>query len=146
MIVLAACVATAYAQFAAPAYKPSFPAPAYNPDPKEFVSAPYNFEYSVNDPVTNNIHSRSEYSDGNGNVKGTYSLVEPDGSVRVVDYTADPYNGFKAEVKKTAGPYNNVGSSAYNSAYPTPAYPTPAYPTPAYPTPAYRPAAPFKPY
>lgn len=27
---------------------------------------------------------------------GQYSLVEPDGSIRTVDYTADPVNGFNA--------------------------------------------------
>lgn len=33
---------------------------------------------------------------------GQYSLVEPDGSVRTVDYTADDHNGFNAVVHKTA--------------------------------------------
>lgn len=32
-------------------------------------------------------------------VKGHYSVVEPDGSIRTVDYTADKENGFKAVVK-----------------------------------------------
>lgn len=27
---------------------------------------------------------------------GQYSLVEPDGSIRTVDYTADPIHGFNA--------------------------------------------------
>lgn len=31
---------------------------------------------------------------------GSYSLVEPDGSKRVVDYTADKHHGFSAVVKK----------------------------------------------
>lgn len=36
------------------------------------------------------------------NVKlGSYSLVEPDGSLRTVIYTADPVNGFNAVVEKT---------------------------------------------
>jgi hypothetical protein len=34
-------------------------------------------------------------------VKGQYSLVEPDGSIRTVDYTADPVNGFNAVVSKS---------------------------------------------
>lgn len=34
-------------------------------------------------------------------VKGQYSLVEPDGSVRTVDYTADDHNGFNAVVTKS---------------------------------------------
>lgn len=33
---------------------------------------------------------------------GQYSLVEPDGSVRTVDYTADSIHGFNAVVSKTA--------------------------------------------
>lgn len=32
---------------------------------------------------------------------GQYSLVEPDGSIRTVDYTADKHNGFNAVVHKT---------------------------------------------
>lgn len=32
---------------------------------------------------------------------GQYSLVEPDGSVRTVDYTADPVHGFNAVVSKS---------------------------------------------
>lgn len=38
-----------------------------------------------------------------GIVKGHYSVVEPDGSIREVDYTADAKNGFNAVVK-THGP------------------------------------------
>lgn len=33
---------------------------------------------------------------------GQYSLVEPDGSVRTVDYTADNVHGFNAVVSKSA--------------------------------------------
>lgn len=33
-------------------------------------------------------------------VQGRYSLVEPDGTRRVVDYTADPVNGFNAVVSR----------------------------------------------
>lgn len=33
---------------------------------------------------------------------GQYSLVEPDGSVRTVDYTADDVHGFNAVVSKSA--------------------------------------------
>ncbi|KAF0757529.1 cuticle protein 8-like [Aphis craccivora] len=61
---------------------------------------PYHFEYGVKDPHTHDIKSQSEVSDGHGNVKGSYSLVEPDGSTRVVEYTADHEHGFNAVVKK----------------------------------------------
>lgn len=70
------------------------------------------------------MHSQSESSDGNGNVKGTYSLLEADGSTRVVDYTADSY-GFNADVKKIDGGYKapySAPASAYKPVYSTPAY------------------------
>ena len=34
-------------------------------------------------------------------VKGEYSLVEPDGSIRTVKYVADHHNGFNAVVERT---------------------------------------------
>lgn len=51
--------------------------------------------------MTGDVKSQSEVRDG-GVVKGQYSLVEPDGSVRTVDYTADDINGFNAVVSKSA--------------------------------------------
>lgn len=33
---------------------------------------------------------------------GSYSLIEPDGTQRVVEYTADPVNGFNAVVHRGA--------------------------------------------
>lgn len=35
-------------------------------------------------------------------MQGSYSLVEPDGTRRTVEYTADPVNGFNAVVHKEA--------------------------------------------
>lgn len=34
-------------------------------------------------------------------VKGSYSLVEPDGTIRTVHYTADDHNGFNAVVERS---------------------------------------------
>ncbi|XP_037945225.1 cuticle protein 7-like, partial [Teleopsis dalmanni] len=50
---------------------------------------------------TGDVKSQHETRDGDS-VKGQYSLVEPDGSIRTVDYTADKHNGFNAVVHKTA--------------------------------------------
>ncbi|ETN67887.1 cuticular protein 58, RR-2 family [Anopheles darlingi] len=61
----------------------------------------YAFNYGVADHSTGDVKSQHETRDGDV-VKGQYSLVEPDGSVRTVDYTADPINGFNAVVSKTA--------------------------------------------
>ncbi|XP_077294270.1 uncharacterized protein LOC143916883 [Arctopsyche grandis] len=59
----------------------------------------YEFDYGVADHHTGDIKSQKEVRDG-GVVKGQYSLVEPDGSLRVVDYAADDIHGFNAVVKK----------------------------------------------
>ncbi|XP_061706977.1 adult-specific cuticular protein ACP-20-like [Cydia pomonella] len=64
------------------------------------VSNPsYGFNYAVSDPLTGDNKAQSEQREG-GVVKGSYSLSEPDGTVRVVDYTADPVTGFNAVVKR----------------------------------------------
>ncbi|XP_046671268.1 cuticle protein 18.6-like [Homalodisca vitripennis] len=102
----------------APAYHA--PAPAYHaPAPAYHAAAPsygghnshqeeaydthpkYSFYYSVNDPHTYDIKNQQEERDGDY-VKGQYSLVEPDGGRRTVDYTADSY-GFNAQVHKEEG-------------------------------------------
>ncbi|KAK4880006.1 hypothetical protein RN001_008152 [Aquatica leii] len=61
----------------------------------------YTFKYGVNDFHTGDIKSQHETRDGDV-VKGQYSVVEPDGSIRTVDYTADKHNGFNAIVHRTA--------------------------------------------
>ncbi|XP_026817778.1 cuticle protein 8-like [Rhopalosiphum maidis] len=64
----------------------------------------YHFQYSVHDPLTGDEKSQNEVGDGHGSVKGSYSLVEADGSTRVVEYTADDVHGFRAEVKRIEAP------------------------------------------
>ncbi|KAJ8731936.1 hypothetical protein PYW08_014666 [Mythimna loreyi] len=62
----------------------------------------YKFEYSVKDEHTGDHKSQEEHRDGD-HVSGSYSLVEPDGNVRTVHYTADDHHGFRADVHhKTA--------------------------------------------
>ncbi|XP_075981748.1 larval cuticle protein A3A-like isoform X2 [Anticarsia gemmatalis] len=59
----------------------------------------YAFNYAVSDPHTRD--SKAQWETRNGDVvKGSYSLVEPDGTLRVVDYHADDHSGFNAVVKK----------------------------------------------
>ncbi|XP_005181331.1 larval cuticle protein A2B isoform X2 [Musca domestica] len=60
----------------------------------------YAFNYGVADHTTGDVKSQHETRDGDV-VKGQYSLVEPDGSIRTVDYTADSINGFNAVVTKS---------------------------------------------
>jgi hypothetical protein len=58
------------------------------------------YKYGVHDPSTGDIKHQSEERTGDV-VRGQYSLVEPDGTVRTVDYTADPVHGFNAVVSKS---------------------------------------------
>ncbi|XP_065362124.1 uncharacterized protein LOC135955694 [Calliphora vicina] len=61
--------------------------------------ANYQFDYGVRDLETGDIKNQWETRDGD-HVKGSYSLKEADGTIRIVEYTADDHNGFNAKVKK----------------------------------------------
>ncbi|CAI6353006.1 unnamed protein product [Macrosiphum euphorbiae] len=74
----------------------------------------YHFAYSVEDPLTGDVKSQNEVSDGRGTVKGSYSMVEADGSTRVVEYTADDEHGFNAEVKRI-GPQHRYATASADS-------------------------------
>uniref|UniRef100_A0A182M9G0 Uncharacterized protein n=1 Tax=Anopheles culicifacies TaxID=139723 RepID=A0A182M9G0_9DIPT len=63
----------------------------------------YQFEYGVKDPLTGDHKSQWEMRDGDI-VKGAYTLDEPDGTQRIVEYRADDRNGFEAIVKKIGKP------------------------------------------
>lgn len=79
-----------------PVYKHIEPEP-YDPNPE------YSYSYGVNDPSTgDNKHAQETLQ--NGVVQGSYSLSEPDGTVRKVTYTADKVNGFNAVVEKHGTP------------------------------------------
>ncbi|XP_053602889.2 cuticle protein 8-like [Plodia interpunctella] len=89
---------------------------------EEYPPAHYEFSYSVEDPQTGDHKSQRESRDGDV-VKGEYSLLQPDGSIRKVEYTADSQNGFNAVVHNSApGP---------DVVVPTPVHPTSAIPAPA---------------
>ncbi|CAK1604368.1 unnamed protein product [Parnassius mnemosyne] len=78
-----------------------YAAPAYYGGHDEYAHPKYDFAYSVADPHTGDHKSQHESRDGDA-VHGSYSLVQPDGSVRTVDYSADAHNGFNAVVHNTA--------------------------------------------
>ena len=67
---------------------------------EDFDPAPqYAFAYDVQDASTGD--SKAQYETRNGDiVQGSYSLIEADGTRRIVDYTADPINGFNAVVNR----------------------------------------------
>jgi hypothetical protein len=61
----------------------------------------YAYGYQVADGYRGDYHSHHEKGDGH-NVVGQYSLQEPTGNVRTVNYVAN-VNGFQAQVQNTAG-------------------------------------------
>ncbi|XP_046392970.1 cuticle protein 7-like [Ischnura elegans] len=86
ILIALALVAVALAQ------EPDYP-PVY---PK------YSYSYAVADPATGDDKHQTEERDGDV-VTGEYSLVQPDGVVRTVQYRADSERGFEAVVTNTAG-------------------------------------------
>ncbi|XP_037962895.1 larval cuticle protein A2B-like [Plutella xylostella] len=73
--------------------KVAAPVEDYDPNPQ------YSYAYDIQDALTGDSKSQQESRSGDV-VQGSYSLVEPDGSRRIVEYTADPHNGFNAVVHK----------------------------------------------
>ncbi|XP_061388999.1 cuticle protein 21-like [Musca vetustissima] len=68
--------------------------------PEPYDAKPqYSYSYDVNDPKTGDIKSQQETRDGD-NTKGAYSLIEPDGTRLLVEYTVDPIGGFNAVVQR----------------------------------------------
>lgn len=59
----------------------------------------YSFAYDVQDILTGDSKSQVE-TRANGIVRGQYTVADPDGTRRIVDYYADPVHGFNAVVKK----------------------------------------------
>jgi hypothetical protein len=50
---------------------------------------PYQFQFDVNDDENTNYQNRKEQREGN-KISGSYSVVDSDGFIRTVTYTADP--------------------------------------------------------
>uniref|UniRef100_A0A8D8TUW4 Larval cuticle protein A1A n=1 Tax=Cacopsylla melanoneura TaxID=428564 RepID=A0A8D8TUW4_9HEMI len=70
-----------------------YPQPAPQPNPQ------YQFGFDIHDDENTNYHNRKEQRDGD-KITGSYSVVDSDGFIRTVTYTADPKEGFKAEVSR----------------------------------------------
>uniref|UniRef100_A0A0P4ZUM5 Cuticle protein n=2 Tax=Daphnia magna TaxID=35525 RepID=A0A0P4ZUM5_9CRUS len=146
-------------EYPAPSYKSEYPSPAYKPaypsKSYDYPPMPYKFEWAVKDDYTYNDYAHEETSDDKGQVTGSYRTLLPDGRTQVVNYKADDYTGYIADVKyEGEAKYPTEYKPAYKPAYPEPAYKPayseqgykPAYPQPAYPAPAYKPAYPTAKY
>ncbi|XP_066252336.1 adult-specific cuticular protein ACP-20-like [Euwallacea similis] len=59
----------------------------------------YHFKYGVHDPHTKDHKTHEEYRD-HDKVKGHYTVHEPDGTKRIVEYVADKHGGFRATVRR----------------------------------------------
>ncbi|XP_039968729.1 larval cuticle protein A2B-like [Bactrocera neohumeralis] len=89
----------------------------YDPHPQ------YKYGYDVQDALSGDSKSQTEERDGDV-VRGEYSLVDADGFKRVVQYTADPVNGFNAVVNRVPLEHVKTVVKAAPVAY---AAPAPAY-------------------
>ncbi|KAK9719576.1 Insect cuticle protein [Popillia japonica] len=76
----------------------------YAPD-HDYSPKDYSFSYGVKDLHTGDVKQQWEKKHGDS-IRGHYSLVEPDGTVRIVDYTADSKSGFNAVVKHKGTSYH----------------------------------------
>ncbi|KAK9869685.1 hypothetical protein WA026_003432 [Henosepilachna vigintioctopunctata] len=100
VLLVSSLIALAYAGLVPAAYHAA-PLVAGHAASVDYYSHPkYEFNYGVQDGHTGDQKSQHEVRDGDV-VKGSYSLVEPDGSLRTVHYTADDHNGFNAVVEKS---------------------------------------------
>ncbi|CAG4941740.1 unnamed protein product [Parnassius apollo] len=79
---------------------------------EEYAHPKYDFAYSVADGHTGDTKSQHESRDGDA-VHGEYSLLEADGSVRRVQYSADDHNGFNAVVSHSAPAKHGVSAPAH---------------------------------
>ncbi|CAG4965907.1 unnamed protein product [Parnassius apollo] len=105
-IIVMACLVAAATAGVVPATPITYATTGYHgaPDAKVVVEdyndhPQYSFSYKVHDVVTGDSKSQQETRDGDI-VQGSYSVVEPDGIQRTVDYTADSHNGFNAVVHR----------------------------------------------
>ena len=92
IILASALVATAFA-----AGPPAYGAPApYVPE--KLPPQPYAYEYGVSDSYSGAVFSAKEASTDGNVVSGSYQVHLPDGRLQTVTYTADPVNGYVADV------------------------------------------------
>ncbi|ENN75701.1 hypothetical protein D910_05086 [Dendroctonus ponderosae] len=72
----------------------------------------YHFKYGVHDPHTKDHKSHEEHRH-HDDVVGSYTIDEPDGSKRIVEYTAGKHTGFRAIVRRIGPAHHPHGSSFY---------------------------------
>lgn len=73
----------------------------------------YKFGYGVRDQYTHDYKGQWEHRDGDV-VKGQYTIDEPDGTHRLVEYSSDAHNGLKVFVRRKGLAHHPHGES-YNN-------------------------------
>ena len=104
----------------------------YDPHPQ------YSYAYDVQDGLTGDSKGQHETRDGDL-VQGSYNVLEADGTRRIVDYTADPVNGFNAVVRKegAAVAVKAVAAPVVKAVHAAPVATYAAAPVATYAAPAY---------
>merc|ERR1711955_138090 len=102
------------------------PAPAYKAVEKPLPPQPYTYQYGVADDYSKANFQKAESQDEGGNVQGEYTIAQPDGRIQHTKYTADPLNGYIADVTyegtpvyppEPAGGYGNAKAVVAAPAY-----------------------------
>merc|ERR1711955_134908 len=102
------------------------PAPAYKAVEKPLPPQPYIYQYGVADDYSKANFQKAESQDEGGNVQGEYTIALPDGRIQHTKYTADPLNGYIADVTyegtpvyppEPAGGYGNAKAVVAAPAY-----------------------------
>ncbi|XP_071535291.1 cuticle protein 19-like [Panulirus ornatus] len=91
---------------------------------------PYNFAYGVQDEYAGTDFGQTEESDGK-TVRGSYTVLLPDGRKQTVTYVADDYGGYQAEV-------SYYGEAQYPYEYGPPVTFKPQYQDSYHPNPSYQ--------
>merc|ERR1712128_38227 len=60
--------------------------------------SPYSYTYAVADDYSGAAFNQAESNDGTGVVQGSYSVNLPDGRIQTVNYHANDYDGYVADV------------------------------------------------
>merc|ERR1711915_967120 len=109
---------------AAPAYHAPIvhAAPAYHEPAYPDVPSPYTYTYAVADDYSNSNFNAAETGDGNGNAEGSYSVALPDGRIQHVNYKADGYAGYVADVTYDGTAVYPDAPAPYKAAPVVPAY------------------------
>jgi len=90
-----------YQEAPGPAGRKLRPLPGQGKEPDEDYdpNPAYQFSFDVKDDEFTNYQNRKEQREGD-KISGSYSVVDSDGYIRTVTYTADPKEGFKADVSR----------------------------------------------